>query len=58
MHVLTLYQLVADRRDELAAMADSHQARQRSARRALPAAEEDMTRRERRALLRIPQLAR
>jgi hypothetical protein len=24
MHVLTLYQLVADRRDELAAMADSH----------------------------------
>lgn len=58
MHVLTLYQLVADRRDELAAMADSHRARQRSSRRALPAAEEDMTRREWRALLRILQLAR
>jgi hypothetical protein len=38
MHVLTLYQLVADRRDELAAMADSQRARQRSSRRALPAA--------------------
>jgi hypothetical protein len=58
MHVFLLSQLVADRKDELAAMAASHRARQRSSRRALPAADEDMTRREWRALLRILQLAR
>jgi hypothetical protein len=57
MHVFLLSQLVADRKDELTAMADSHRARQRS-RRALPAADENMTRREWRALLRILQLAR
>jgi hypothetical protein len=58
MHPVMLYQLVADRRDELAAKAASHRARQRSSRRALPAADENLTRREWRALLRILQLAR
>ncbi len=58
MHLYMLSQLVADRKDELAANADSHRARQRSSRRALPAADETMTRREWRALLRLLLQAR
>jgi len=58
MHLYMLSQLVADRKDELAANADSHRARRRGSRRALAAADETMTRREWRALLRILQLAR
>jgi hypothetical protein len=58
MHVYMLSQLVADRRDELAANAERHRARQRSSRRAMPSADESMTRREWRALLRVLQLAR
>ena len=58
MHLYVLSQLVADRKDELAANADSHRARQRGSRRALPAADETMSGREWRALLRILQLAR
>jgi hypothetical protein len=58
MHLYMLSQLVADRKDELAADADSHRARQRSSRRALPAADETMTRREWRALLRLLLQAR
>jgi hypothetical protein len=54
MHVDLLSQLVADRKAELAADAQ----RQRRARRAMPSADETMTRREWRALLRILQLAR
>jgi hypothetical protein len=49
MHPNTLSQLVADRKDELAADAQ----RQRNRRRALPAADESMTRREWRTLLRV-----
>jgi hypothetical protein len=58
MHLYMLSQLVADRKDELAADADSHRARRRSSRRALPAADETMTRREWRALLRLLLQAR
>jgi hypothetical protein len=56
MHPLVLTQLVGDRKDELAA----DRARQRSARsaRRMAAADETLTRREWRALLRILQLAR
>jgi hypothetical protein len=53
MHLYMLSQLVADRRDELTADADRHRARQPLSRRALPAADETMTRREWRALLRM-----
>jgi len=58
MYLYMLTQLVADRKDELAANADRHRARRRSSRRALPAADETMTGREWRALLRILRLAR
>jgi hypothetical protein len=58
MHVDMLSQLVADRKHELTASAELHRARRRSSRRAMPSADETMTRREWRALLRILQLAR
>jgi hypothetical protein len=54
MHVLTLYQLVADRRDELAAMAASHRAPAQLA----PGAARGRGGHDRRALLRILRLAR
>jgi hypothetical protein len=54
MHVDMLSQLVADRKDELRADAE----RRRSARRAMPRADEAMSKREWRALLRVLQLAR
>jgi hypothetical protein len=54
MHVDMLSQLVADRKAELAADAE----RQRRARRAMPKADEAMSKREWRALLRMLQLAR
>jgi hypothetical protein len=54
MHPYMLSQLVADRKDELAADAQ----RQRSARRAMRQADEAMSKREWRALLRMLQLAR
>jgi hypothetical protein len=57
MHPNMLSQLVADRKDELAANADRHRAR-RSARRAMPQSDEAMSKREWRALLRMLQLAR
>ena len=50
MHVYILSQLVADRKDELKASA--------SPRRAMPRADQTMSRREWRALLRMLQLAR
>jgi hypothetical protein len=58
MHPFMLSQFVADRKDELTA--DPHRARQRPSRRAprVAAADETLTRREWRALLRILQLAR
>ena len=57
MHVYMLSQLVADRKHELAAEADSHRARQPRSRRALhaAAADETLARREWRALLRALQ---
>jgi hypothetical protein len=57
MHVYMLSQLAADRKDELAAAADSHRARQPRSRRALhaAAADETLARREWRALLRVLQ---
>jgi hypothetical protein len=60
MHLYMLSQLVADRKDELAADADSQRARRRQSRRVLhaDAADETMTRREWRALLRLLLLAR
>jgi hypothetical protein len=54
MHVYVLSQLVADRKAELAADAE----RQRSARRAMPQADEAASKWEWRALLRMLQLAR
>jgi hypothetical protein len=57
MHPYMLSQLVADRKDELTADADRHRSR-RSARRAMPPADEAMSKREWRALLRMLQLAR
>ena len=59
MHPFMLSQLVDDRKDELAADARAHRARQhvrRSPR--ADAADESLSRREWRALLRILQLAR
>ena len=58
MHPYMLTQLVSDRKDELTG--DAHRARQRHVRRAQRAdtADETLTRREWRALLRILQLAR
>ena len=60
MHVYMLSQLVADRKDELAASAERHRARQALSRRALhaAAADESLAVREWRALLRVLQLAR
>jgi hypothetical protein len=58
MHLYMLSQLVADRKDELAADADRHRARQPTSRRAPHTADETMTRREWRALLRLLLLAR
>jgi hypothetical protein len=60
MHLYVLNQLVADRKDELAAGGDSRRARQRPSRRVLhaDAADETVTRREWRALLRLLLLAR
>jgi hypothetical protein len=57
MHVYMLSQLVADRKAELTADTEHHRAR-RSARRAMPHADETMSKREWRALLRMLQLAR
>jgi hypothetical protein len=58
MHPFMLSQFVADRKDELAA--DARRARQRPLRRSprADAADESLSRREWRALLRILQLAR
>jgi hypothetical protein len=58
MHPLVLTQLVADRKDELAAAA--HRAHQRPVHRSprVAAADETLTGREWRALLRLLQLAR
>ena len=58
MHPNVLTQLVADRKDELAG--DARRARQRPVRRSprADAADETLTRREWRALLRMLQLAR
>jgi hypothetical protein len=58
MHPFMLSQLVDDRKDELAA--DARRARQRHVRRAQRAdtADESLSRREWRALLRVLQLAR
>jgi hypothetical protein len=58
MHPFMLSQLVDDRKDELAA--DAQRARQRPLRRSprADAADESLSRREWRALLRILQLAR
>ena len=58
MHPFMLSQLVDDRKDELAA--DAQRARQRHVRRSprADAADESLSRREWRALLRILQLAR
>jgi hypothetical protein len=58
MHPIMLTQLIRDRKDELAA--DARRARPRPARRSarVAAADETLTRREWRALLRILQLAR
>jgi hypothetical protein len=56
MHPYMLSQLVADRKDELKASAERHQARR--ARRAIPRADQTMSGREWRALLRMLQLAR
>jgi hypothetical protein len=58
MHLFMLTQLVRDRKDELTA--DARRARQRQARHSarVAAADETLTRREWRALLRILQLAR
>jgi hypothetical protein len=53
MHPNMLSQLVADRKDELNADAQRHWAR-----RAMPQADETMSKREWRALLRMLQLAR
>jgi len=58
MHPIMLSQLVADRKDELAANAERHRARQARSRGALPAADENMTKREWRALLRVLLQAR